>query len=176
MERLTFKHQEELEDFLIASTMVSLFKQGGQFAVLPAGSYDIIVVDAQGCQALSQISLNNSAAPVIDLVTITDPLCGSTNGEIEINASGGNGVIEYSIDNGATFQSGVNLFSNLADGSYTIVIQDANGCVANDAAVLNSSQGVIIDGITISDPSCRCSKWRQLVFRQAEALLHSPLV
>lgn len=130
------------------------FQAGGQFAVLPAGSYDIIVVDAQGCQALSQISLNNSAAPVIDLVTITDPLCGSTNGEIEINASGGNGIIEYSIDNGATFQSGVNLFSNLADGIYTIVIQDANGCVANDAAVLNSSQGVIIDGITISDPSC----------------------
>jgi hypothetical protein len=62
----------------------------------------------------------------IDDVFPTDPSCdNTTDGEIEIDASGTglSGSLEYSINNGSSFQSG-NIFTNLGPGTYDIVVQD----------------------------------------------------
>lgn len=62
----------------------------------------------------------------IDDVITTDPTCDNTmDGEIEIDATGTDltGSLEYSIDNGSTFQSS-NVFPNLGEGTYDIIVQD----------------------------------------------------
>lgn len=64
---------------------------------------------------------------MIDDILITDPSCSdSCNGEIVIIASGGIPPMEYSIDNGQTFQTS-NSFTGLCAGMYDAVAQDFGG-------------------------------------------------
>jgi hypothetical protein len=73
-------------------------------------------------------------------VNLTQPTCLLPTGIIVIVASGG-GTLEYSIDNGMTYQLS-SLFANLAAGSYNVKVrfQSDPDCVATYAgnpAILN---------------------------------------
>ena len=83
------------------------------------------------------IIMSCANCPTITFTQTYNEVCGSnTDGEITIsNESGGTGPYTYSIDNGATFQSG-NVFSSLTATTYSLVIKDMNGC--NSAAVMVS--------------------------------------
>jgi large repetitive protein len=53
---------------------------------------------------------------------------------ITVTASGGTGVLTYSIDGQAFQPSGV--FSNMQNGSYTLTVRDERGCTATTTAVV----------------------------------------
>ncbi len=53
----------------------------------------------------------------------------NSDGKIFIQANGGTGTFSYSINNGTNFQTSTS-FSNLAAGTYTGMVKDANGCIA----------------------------------------------
>ena len=109
---------------------------GGTFNGLTANTYDIVVTDGNGCQATQQTVLTDPPAVSIDLVTPTALMCaGDFSGALDIQASGGTPVLQYSIDNGTTFQGG-GTFSFIAAGNYDIVVEDANGCQATDIGVV----------------------------------------
>jgi gliding motility-associated-like protein len=62
--------------------------------------------------------------PLINSITATDPNCnGTSTGTITVTASGGNGPIQYSNNNGATWQATGN-FTNLPQGIYFIKVKD----------------------------------------------------
>ncbi|MDW8272919.1 MAG: gliding motility-associated C-terminal domain-containing protein [Chitinophagales bacterium] len=62
--------------------------------------------------------------PLINNITATDPTCnGTSTGTITVTASGGNGPLQYSINNGATWQNSGN-FTNLPQGIYFVKIRD----------------------------------------------------
>jgi hypothetical protein len=52
---------------------------------------------------------------------------GTEDGTIIINASNGTGDLEYSIDGGNSFQNS-NVFNDLEEGDYIVVVTDGNGC------------------------------------------------
>ena len=60
----------------------------------------------------------------------TPASCQNTNGSITVNATGGTAPLSYSINNGASFQSG-NYFSGLDSGQYHILVRDVNGVTAD---------------------------------------------
>lgn len=99
----------------------------GVFQNVPAGSYYVIVTDATGCSYTNNVIVNGPTAPLNVTVATTDPTFGSSNGSITITASGGTAPYTYSIDNGQTWQTS-NTFSNLGQGVYIIMVEDANGC------------------------------------------------
>ncbi|MFT7612140.1 MAG: hypothetical protein ACI9J3_001089, partial [Parvicellaceae bacterium] len=106
------------------------FQASNSFTGLPAASYDLVVEDATGCQALTTVVLTDPPAVNIDNVATVDPTCnGDTDGTIVITASGGTGTLTYSIDNGVTFQAS-NSFTGLPAASYDLVVEDATGCQA----------------------------------------------
>lgn len=82
---------------------------------------------------------------VIDSITTTDVLCyNQNNGIITVNTSSGTGNFEYSKNNGLNWQRS-NIFSNLAPGTYTILVRDPGSChgsisgtatVGNPAAII----------------------------------------
>jgi len=83
----------------------------------------------------------NALPPTLVSVSSTDPLClGVETGSIVISATG-TGTIQYSIDNGANFQSS-NIFSNLPAGSYDVVVQDITG-ITTQTVVLNYQKTVV---------------------------------
>jgi gliding motility-associated-like protein len=132
------------------------FVSGSTFNNLAAGNYDIVVEDAGGCQANGTTTITNANAPVINSITPTDASCGAADGTIVINASGGSGALQYSIDNGVTFVSG-STFNSLAAGTYDIVVEDASGCQANGTTTIATLNGPVINNITPTDANCGAS-------------------
>lgn len=59
--------------------------------------------------------------PTVNAPTVTQPTCPVPTGTIEVNATG-SGTLEYSVDNGATYQTS-NIFSGLAPGNYDIIVR-----------------------------------------------------
>ena len=103
---------------------------------LPSATY---FLDYQSTPAGSVIQYPNiiisSPSPVLFTATWTDVGCFGTNtGSISINASGGTGNYQYSINNGSTWLSFSNTNShtitNLATGNYQVKVRDVNNCVA----------------------------------------------
>jgi hypothetical protein len=81
-----------------------------------------------------RFSVLRNAAPVVVLPDFTfsasDLKCaGATNGSITLNTIAGTGPFQYSIDGAVTFQSN-NVFSGLANGTYTAVVKNAAGSSA----------------------------------------------
>jgi len=124
------------------------FQNGNNFINLPSGNYDIVVQDANGCQGVDVASVSNASAPVISSAPVTDANCnGDANGSIIVNANGGTGALQFSIDNGATWQAGNN-FNGLPAGMYSIVVQDVNGCQANTSATINEPAALVLNSNT----------------------------
>ena len=95
------------------------FQNAALFSNLASGVYSIVIRDNDGIEfSTNTIVLNN---PTAILATIDQD-----EREVEINASGGTGMLGYSLD-GITFQSN-NVFSNLVNGDYTVYIQDSRMC------------------------------------------------
>lgn len=94
---------------------------------LTAGFYQLQVTDSKGCTAIKNLELNEP--PELKLTALTGSrLCnGSTNGVIDMMASGGTPPYRYSIDNGRQFVA-QSRFSGLAPGSYALVLMDAQQC------------------------------------------------
>jgi len=112
-------------------------------------------IDSLIYNSLSEIPACLPCDVVIDSIVTVDPFCGANNGEIIIYASGGVPPLQYSIDNGVTFQSG-NTFTGLGSGDYDIIVRDASPCDKHSQATLISLPGPTIDdnNIIITDPAC----------------------
>lgn len=109
---------------------------------LIAGNTIVFVTDARGCQALGNVTIAQPGGLMIDLVQKIDPTCfGSTDGSIELSLSGGAAPYTYSWNTGATTTS----ISNLAAGSYTFELTDANACTTFLEIVLENPEEFIID-------------------------------
>jgi len=94
---------------------------------LAAGSYSITVADSNGCTQSATYAINEPNAVVVQVVSITNASCyGSSDGAVEISASGGNGPYEYSLLNNQFQTTGS--FSNLSAGDYVAIVSDVNGC------------------------------------------------
>lgn len=98
---------------------------------LPAGDYNIIIVDANNCHASSTGSLTepDSMKLVFD---ISQPFCpDKPDGEIRLDVTGGVKGADYSYkwsDN----SSGRNI-SNIKKGFYKVIVKDQNGCSIKDS-------------------------------------------
>ena len=129
------------------------FQASNTFANIPAGLYDIVVRDPIGCSAAMQVDLITDNLPIIDNAILTDPTCLNNDGSITIANSGGIAPIEFSIDNGFTFQSS-NVFNTLSGGTYDIVMQDANGCTDTETVTLTTGDGTTIDNVMVVNTLC----------------------
>ncbi len=130
------------------------FQSSASFSGLATGVYSIVVQDANGCTASGSINLSDLPGPRIDNVVTVDINCnGANNGSVSVMASNGTAPLQYSIDNGTTYQSG-NVFGSLSPGNYNIVVQDANGCTVTTTATIAEPTAVVISGTPVTDANC----------------------
>ena len=103
--------------------------QTGIFGGLAAGTYDLTVTDNKGKKTTTSVVLTSSGAfPYFTSAVVNATGCNTNNGQVTLTPAGGTPPYQYSIDDGAAFQSS-NVFNNLSPGSYSILIEDANGCI-----------------------------------------------
>ena len=110
------------------------YQSGSSFTALGSGGYTIYVKDANGCVLTASATLVNLAAPTL-IISPSPASCGLADGTITANATGGTGVLLYSLD-GITFQSS-NVFTGLTSGPYTVTVKDAMGCTSNGSTAIN---------------------------------------
>ncbi|MCX7607122.1 MAG: gliding motility-associated C-terminal domain-containing protein, partial [Bacteroidia bacterium] len=105
------------------------------FGGLSAGSYTITVRDANGCTAVQNVVVTEPAALAFGAPLITPVRCnGEMNGSITVTVTGGTPPYQYSLNGGALQNSPT--FSGLAAGTYTITVQDVNGCTATSSVTV----------------------------------------
>src|SRR5207247_406961 len=104
------------------------FGASGTFSNLAAGSYTVTVKDANGCTTTQPVTITQPAAAVsASISSQTNVACfGGSTGSVTVAGSGGTTPYTFSIDGVNFGTSGT--FSNLAAGSYTLTVKDANGC------------------------------------------------
>ena len=131
------------------------FQPSNVFLGLEDGTYLIAVENGIGCEAYSTIEIIDPA----QLTFTTAPSHLSCNGvcigEIEVNALGGTGTLQYSNDNGANFSLG-NTFTNLCAGDYDMVVQDAIGCLASSIQIVTEPVEMKMT-LGITNPLCNSS-------------------
>jgi len=131
----------------------STFVGTATFTGLSANTYNIVVQDANGCESTDVATINAGSGALTVSSTSVDPSCAGGDGSITISASAGVMPYTYSIDGGSTFV-GTSTFTGLNDGTYSIVVQDANGCQGTDAVTLSPGTASITVTTTNVDPSC----------------------
>jgi gliding motility-associated-like protein len=92
---------------------------------LPAGEYSVTVNDQLGNTNSATYTINQATAIQVNGLNITPTNCDQFTGSITLTTSGG--TPDYSYDFGDGFISEATQ-TNLAAGSYTVLIQDAANC------------------------------------------------
>ena len=136
------------------------WSSSADFTGLAAGIYTIMAQDDLGCiqpYANNPVVITEPVVISYDDVTTTDLTCfGSADGELIITATGGTGILTYSIDGGATYQTDPNFFG-LAAGDYTLMIMDDNGCevaYANNPVTIAQPNEIVISNVEVTPNSC----------------------
>lgn len=102
-------------------------------AGLTAGNYTVTVTDANGCTLTVPVSIQQPAR-LLPNVTSAPVLCnGGSTGSVSTNITGGTAPFSFSWSPSASTTSSI---TNVAAGSYTVMVTDANGCTATASATI----------------------------------------
>ncbi len=116
---------------------------------LGPGTYNLTVVDANGCMAYADVTITEPT--LLELVgSDTDISCyGFNDGEIDITASGGTMPYTYLWNDGVTTEDRL----NLAPGTYSVTVTDANQCTVTGSWVITQPALLEIVNPVITDAS-----------------------
>lgn len=108
-------------------------QSGNTFSNVPAGSYNITIIDANGCSITRPFTLTAPVQPTLALNATSDFCYDTVNGaSLVVTASGGVAPYVFSINGGPSVPGNTpvngHTFSNLTPGNYTITVTDAFGC------------------------------------------------
>ena len=119
---------------------------------LAGGSYQLIVIDTNGCDVSYDFIISDPDQIDIIIDNATNISCyNAGDGSITVSASGGNGVIQYSIDGG--LMQGAGFFSGLGPGNHTILVEDEDGCQTSMIIPLSQPNNINATKVVIH-PDC----------------------
>ncbi|KXK36997.1 MAG: fibronectin type III domain-containing protein [Bacteroidetes bacterium OLB9] len=92
-------------------------------ALSDAGTYELTVTNAFGCDSLTSFTLGVHPA-VVATAVVKNTFCDQDNGSIDLTMNSGTSPYTYTWSNGATTED----VTGLAAGTYTVTISDMNSC------------------------------------------------
>ncbi len=128
------------------------FQNDGFFEKLGAGSYVMTIKDETGCRVEYPVILSNEAGIVFNAINIEDSRCDQADGSISVAASGGSGLLTFSID-GLDFNAS-GIFNNLGAGRYSVSVKDQNECIVTADTVVAETGAPQIKSVQKQNTSC----------------------
>ncbi len=121
---------------------------------LGPGAYILTLTDSDpaGCQAVDTFQVAEPAQLVVQSLEIINETCqsGGGDGSITIGVSGGTYPYSYDWSNGQADSIAI----NLVEGSYTVDVEDANGCTAQAAFPITAPTPPSIDQLDNDTLNC----------------------
>lgn len=117
-------------------------------AALIAGNYTVTAVDNSGCSVVETFTVGGPTE-IVPGATVTDATTStSTDGSATVNPTGGTPPYTVTWSTSATGNAAL----NLAPGSYTVAVTDANGCTRTETFIVGVSTGIndVKDAISLS--------------------------
>jgi hypothetical protein len=110
---------------------------------LAAGTYSVVIADANNCPATASIMINQPASGLSATPAVTDVRCfGDMDGQIILTVTDGTAPYTYSWSGPGGFTASTKDISGLAAGTYGVTVTDANGCTTDLGA-----------GVSVGEPS-----------------------
>lgn len=120
---------------------------------LLAGTYTVSVSDANGCQIMGSVTINQPLPLIVDASVVNEAQCFDTpTGSASVNVSGGIPPYSYlwnTIPNQTT-----QLAEQIYAGQYKVTVSDANGCTAIDSVFV--SQPPALQSVIVSYNPVTC--------------------
>ncbi|MBD3639022.1 MAG: gliding motility-associated C-terminal domain-containing protein [Crocinitomicaceae bacterium] len=117
------------------------------------GTYILELTDAVGCISYVNASITQPDTILLNPITAINPTCnGLCDGQLITNPIGGTLPFTYLWDNPQA--STTVLADSLCDGTYNVVITDANGCTENQSGTVIEPSPIVIVTDSIIDATC----------------------
>ncbi len=123
---------------------------------LSAGTYNLVLQDANGCTVTGTQTLTEPTQVVITAQTSNDPLCfGSCDGDVSVTVVGGTVAGLYTYTWGGSIAGPASsVATNLCSGNYTVDIADDNGCTVSTTFTLVDPAPFVITSVASTDVLC----------------------
>jgi gliding motility-associated-like protein len=135
------------------------FQTASTFTGLQNGTYTVTVQDSSGCSENINTITIESLNPPTDLDFDSTALtCPSNLSTVTItNVTGGITPLEYQIiapSGAATGYQTSNVFADLAPGTYTFQVRDANDCIYSESYTITPLDAISVVGESLNNISC----------------------
>jgi SprB repeat/Secretion system C-terminal sorting domain len=129
------------------STIDGDFTPSPTLGGLSADSYDVYVVDGNGCAFMLADAASITEPAALASSAAASAACADVcDGSVVMTTSGGTGAYSYSVDGGAS--SSNNVIEDLCPETYEITVSDANGCeVVVSNVTISESSAIVITGL-----------------------------
>lgn len=134
------------------------YQSSNVFINVPAGNHIISVQHTNGCTKTIELNIDDNQPINASLSNVQNVLCnGGSTGSVTVSVSGGTGTIEYAISPNLTTFTTNNVFTNLAAGTYDIIVRDGIGCsvplqvIITEPTVVNPSVSALVQELCTGD-------------------------
>ncbi len=131
------------------------FQSSNIFENLGAGNYTVSVMDANECSTTGSGIVESSSGLIMTVDLSAEAGCDTENGILSAEVTGGEAPYRYRLNNGS-FQDNPE-FSGLASGTYTLMAQDANGCLVAASVDMINGTSLTDDVMPVITTNCAVS-------------------
>lgn len=133
-------------------TLNSTSNTTGVFENLPAGTYEVLVVDEMDCSETISITIDQPAEIGLEIINnIAADCAGAATGSVEVQGINGAGGFTYEL-NGVTNSTGI--FENLSSGIYDLVTTDGNGCEVITMITISENSDISVESTMSTNIDC----------------------
>jgi len=109
---------------------------------LSGGSFTLTVTDANGCQTVESFTITQPSAISVTGTTTNIDCFGDNDGAINLTVVGGSPAYTWNWSNGSTSED----IANLAAGTYTVTVTDANECQETASFTITQPSDLMLTG------------------------------
>jgi len=136
------------------------YQSNSTFTGLVPGNYSVVVEDANGCisSPTNTVTVSQPTALGTASISSTNALCnGANNGTVTVTTipTGGTSPYSYSL-NGGAYQSSTT-FTGLGPNTYSVVTQDANGCISAASNTVTVTEPAVLTAANITNANVSCN-------------------